>query len=61
METSNIPSFSLLPVKVCAASDVQMILRAVDDCVICPGNEYVTFAPLMEAHNGVLRDASGTW
>ena len=54
-------SFSLLPVKVGAADDVQIILHAIDDCVICPGNEYVTFAPLMDAHNGILTDASGMY
>ena len=61
METSNLPSFSLLPVKVGAAGDVQIILLAIDDCVICPGNEYMTFAPLMDAHNGVLTDVSGMY
>lgn len=60
VETSTIPSLSLLPRTVCATTDVQMILHAVDDCVIYPVNECGIFAPLVDADNGVLRDASGT-
>ena len=60
IEAVSIPQLSLLPRKVNIVGDVLQILKAVDDCVICPANEYATFAPLMDTgHSRVLVDASG--
>ena len=59
IEKSSIPTLSQLPTKVSASSDLQKILLAVDSLIICPGNEYITFAPIIDSHNGILRDKSG--
>ena len=59
IEASNISSLSIIPIKVFTISDVQNLLHAIDECVICPANEYGTFAPLIDARNGVLKDISG--
>ena len=59
IETNNIPSLSLLPAKVCNSENVWKVLQAIDECLICPGNEYATFAPVLDRHNGVRKDISG--
>ena len=59
IEASNVSSLSIIPTKVGTVTDVQNLLHAIDGCVICPANEYDTFAPLIDAHNGILKDLSG--
>ena len=61
IEASNISSLSIIPAKFFTISDVQNLLHAIDGCVICPANEYDTFAPLINARNGVLKDISGRY
>ena len=59
IEASNISALSIVPAKVFTVGDIQNLLHAIDGCVICSGNEYDTFAPLVDARSGILRDISG--
>ena len=60
LEASTVPALSNLPSTICCVSDVLNILSAINNSTICQGNEYDTYATVVEARNGTLRDSQGT-
>ena len=50
---------SNLPQVISSASDVQKIVKYLDTCTICIGNDDEKYGALLPSRNGVFMDASG--